>query len=222
MKNRESFLFVFAFSLFFTITVFAQVPVRQEPRHKVVLENDYVRLLNVRLLPHDTTLGHIHAAASVIVFLSKSNISTQIIGAQPVVADVNPAQTSYAAYDEKPITHRVWNNGSEPFRVMDIELVKKKPSPDSCAVLSQKGIKLQWIQKLVRSYNLKIAKGKEIDIAKSNCAYLLIDVSGSVGTISPGSMHMIKDGGFVFFPPQSEIKISSNNSDAVCVLLELK
>ena len=189
---------------------------------KVVLENSYVRLLNVRILPHDTTLVHIHAAASVMVFLSKSKIGSQIVGAQPVIADVNPAQTSYAAYDEKPIKHRVWNNGSELFHVMDIELVKKNPSPDSCSVLSQDGIKLQWRQKLVRSYNISVEKGKEYDIPKSNCAYLLIDISGSVAAIAASSMRIIKESGFIFFPPQAEIKISSNNSSAECVLLELK
>ena len=105
---------------------------------------------------------------------------------------------------------------------MDIELVKKSPSPDSCSVLSQDGIKLQWRRKMVRSYNISVEKGKEYDIPKSNCAYLLIDISGSVAAIAASSMRIIKESGFIFFPPQAEIKISSNNSSAECVLLELK
>jgi len=223
MKSRNSICFYLVFLVFILINqVSAQVPVRDEPHHKVVLENDYVRILNVRILPHDTTLAHIHAAASVMVFLSKSNIGSQIVGALPVPADVTPGQTNYAAYNEKPIKHRVWNDGNSPFHVMDIELVKKNPSPDSCTVLSQEGIKLQWQQKLVRSYKINVEKGKEYDIPKSNCAYLLIDISGSVAAIAASSMRMIKDGGFIFFPPEAEIKISSNGSAAECVLLELK
>src|SRR5271156_4085107 len=111
MRNKR----LIAGNLFFPVllisnVVFAQVPVREEPRHKVVLENDYVRLIEVHILPHDTTLTHIHAAPSVIVFLSKSTIGTQVVGGEPSIGAVQPGQTSYAAYDEKPITHRVWNH----------------------------------------------------------------------------------------------------------------
>jgi hypothetical protein len=200
----------------------AQVPVREEPHHKVVLENDYVRLIDVHIAPNDTTLTHIHAAASVIVFLSKTTIGTQIVGDKPNISDVNPGQTSYAAYDEKPIKHRVWNQGAAKFHVMDIELVKQKPNDDSCSIISQKGIKLQWVQKLVRTYNIHIEKAKEYEIQKSDCAHLLIDISGIVSAVSPGSIRMIKEGSFVFFPSQTDFKISGNNSDAECVLLELK
>ena len=48
----------------------AQVPVREEPHHKPVLENNYVRLLDVHLNAGDTTQYHIHATPSVIVFIS--------------------------------------------------------------------------------------------------------------------------------------------------------
>src|SRR5271154_352352 len=109
--------FFFSF-FFFSNVASAQVPVREEPHHKVFLENEYVRLIDVNIQPHDTTLIHIHAAPSVIVFLTKSKIGTQIVGDTAVVSNVMPAQTSYAAYDKKPITHRVWNRGDSAFHVM--------------------------------------------------------------------------------------------------------
>src|SRR5579862_6457870 len=127
MKNPILVASILFFCFLITIKLSAQVPVREEPHHKVVLENDYVRLIDVHIAPHDTTITHIHAAPSVIVFLSKTTIGTQIVGDQPNISDVNPGQTSYAAYDEKPIRHRVWNQGTEKFHVMDIELVKQKP-----------------------------------------------------------------------------------------------
>lgn len=55
MKKR------FGFSLlmgFFYFTVCAQVAVRYEPRHEVAMENTYIRLFNVRVLPGDTSLFH--------------------------------------------------------------------------------------------------------------------------------------------------------------------
>ncbi|HLK29512.1 MAG TPA: hypothetical protein VKT28_13125 [Puia sp.] len=223
MKSKKPlYVYLILFSILFYNNLSAQVPVRDEPHHKVVLENEYVRLIDVHIASNDTTVTHIHAAPSVIVFLSKTIIGTQIVGDKPNISDVNPGQTSYAAYDEKPIKHRVWNQGSSMFHVMDIELVKQKANDDSCSIISQKGIKLQWIQKLVRTYNISMKQGKEYEIPKSNCAHLLIDISGIVSAVSPGSVRMMKDGSFVFFPPQSEIKISSNNPNAECVLLELK
>src|ERR1019366_10030778 len=36
------------------------VPVRDEPLHKVVLENSYLRLIDVRIPPGGQTLYHIH------------------------------------------------------------------------------------------------------------------------------------------------------------------
>src|SRR6185312_16162074 len=116
----------------------AQVPVREEPHHKVVLENDHVRLLDVHIKPGDTTLYHIHAAPSVMVQITKSIIGIQVMG-QTVAppAHVLPGETKFAAYDKNPVAHRVYNAGKNVFHVMDIELVKQAPSNDSCAALME-------------------------------------------------------------------------------------
>ncbi|HEY4874098.1 MAG TPA: hypothetical protein VIH86_00870 [Puia sp.] len=219
MKNKSLITVNLFFSIFlFAKSVFAQVPVRNEPHHKVVLENDYVRLIEVHINPHDTTLTHIHAAPSVIVFLSKSTIGTQIVGAQPSIAEVMPAQTSYAAYDERPITHRVWNDGDSVFHVMDIELAKKEPVKDSCEIISQPDFHLQITKRLVRVYTIDVYGKKIAEIPTSNCAHLLIDISGTVNA----NEHSLTAGKFYFFPPQSKIEITSGMGNAECVLLELK
>jgi hypothetical protein len=221
MKINKSFwscslLFIFIFSN----TVLAQVPVREEPHHKVFLENEYVRLIDVHIAPHDTTLTHIHAAPSVIVFLTKSKIGTQIVGDSPVVSNVMPAQTSYAAYDTKPITHRVWNRGDSMFHVMDIEMVKTEPATDSCAVLSE-GATLRIQQKLVRVYNIDFNSSTKFKVEKSTCAYLLINVSGNISAYSGNVVSGIQPGKFVFFSPQKSFEINASK-DAQCVLLQLK
>src|SRR5580704_7805980 len=181
MRNKR----LIAANLFFSVLlfsnyIFAQVPVRNEPHHKVVLENDYVRLIEVHINPHDTTLTHIHAAPSVIVFLSKSTIGTQIVGAQPSIAEVMPAQTSYAAYDERPITHRVWNDGDSVFNVLDIELAKKEPVKDACEIISEPDFHLQITKPLVRVYTIDVYGKKIAESPTSNCSHLLIDISGTV------------------------------------------
>src|SRR5215831_20496360 len=64
----------------FIMSSLAQVPVREEPRHHIVLQNEYVRLLDVRIPPGDTTLFHIHEIPSVFVMLSATKTATQVKG----------------------------------------------------------------------------------------------------------------------------------------------
>ena len=212
--------FFFSFFLFSNI-VSAQVPVREEPHHKVFLENEYVRLIDVNIPPHDTTLTHIHAAPSVIVFLTKSKIGTQIVGDTAVASNVTPAQTSYAAYDKKPITHRVWNRGDSMFHVMDIEMVKTEAAEDSCAILSQAGAIMRIQQKLVRVYNIDFNSSTKFKIEKSTCAYLIINVSGNISAYSGNMVSGVQPGKFVFFSPQKSFEINGSKN-AQCVLLQLK
>ncbi|HLY68105.1 MAG TPA: hypothetical protein VKR53_00160 [Puia sp.] len=218
MKNPILVASILFFCFLITIKLSAQVPVRNEPHHQVVLENDYVRLIDVHIKPHDTTLTHIHAAPSVIVFLSKSTIGTQIVGAAPSIANVIPAQTSYAAYDEKPITHKVWNDGDSVFHVMDIELAKKEPAGDTCGIILQTDFHLEIVKKLVHVYILDLNAEKMAGIQQSNCAHLLIGISGIISA----NNHSLTAGKFYFFPPHSNIEIISGKENARCVLLELK
>ena len=61
-----------------SIYTVAQVPVREEPRHKPVLENEYFRLLDVWLSAGDTTMYHIHATPSLFVILSSTRTASQM------------------------------------------------------------------------------------------------------------------------------------------------
>ena len=202
------------------IKVHAQVPVIKEPHHKPVLVNDYVRLLDVHIKPGDTTLYHVHAAASVIVMISNSVIGTQKSGdIASVPGKVLAGQTSFVDYGTNPITHRVFNAGNNVFHVMDIELVKATPSLDSCTALQQNNVETTINQKLVRVYKFNIDNHQTFNIAKSSCAHLCICISGEVST----SGKTLKQGDYVFFNPSTNISINNNqNENATCVLLELK
>src|SRR5271170_1404480 len=65
MKNRKSIYSYLVLPAFlFCNSVTAQMQVYEEPHHKVVFENEYVRLLEGHIQVHDTTLVHIHPANS--------------------------------------------------------------------------------------------------------------------------------------------------------------
>jgi len=200
--------------------LYAQVPVRQEPHHKTVLNNNYVRLLDVHIKPGDTTLYHIHAAPSVMVHLTKSVIGIQVMGhsIQPS-SEVSAGKTSFAAYDEKPVTHRVYNAGKNVFHVMDIELVKKQPSANSCAALQIPGAEITIDEKLARVYKFDLANQQSINLPAGSCAHLIICITGEINT----SNKIISTGKYLFFNPDTKITVTNKQTEnATCVVLELK
>ena len=139
--------------------VIAQVPVIKEPHHKPVLVNDYVRLLDVHINAGDTTQYHIHAAPSVIVMISNSIIGIQKSGEAPAApGNVTAGSTSFIDYKANPVTHRVYNAGNNIFHVMDIELAKENPSPDSCNALQENNVETTINNNLVRVYKFDLSR----------------------------------------------------------------
>ena len=124
MKRTTQWLFILAV-LFFDKTQ-AQASVDKEPHHKVVFENNDVRVIDLEVESGDTTLLHTHTFASLVIFLSASAFGIQNPGEQPVITHVKSGDILYRDYDEKPVTHRVWNQSSSPFHCLVVELKKKK------------------------------------------------------------------------------------------------
>jgi len=201
-------------------SVVAQVPVREEPHHKLVLQNDYVRLLDVYIKPGDTTLYHIHVAPSVMVHITKSTIGIQVMGRQVATpALVSPGETKFAAYDKNPVAHRVYNAGKNIFHVMDIELVKKEPSNEPCNALTNANVETNLDEKLVRVYKFDLNNRQKINIPAGSCAHLLICTNGEANT----NGKEITTGEYIFFAPRTKVSFDNKQeATATCVVLELK
>lgn len=99
------------------------VPVEQEPHHHVVLENQYVRVLDVLFPVGEPSLFHTHSNDNVSVALSGDFTKSQTIGGEwtkpvPVV----PGQVAFHKAKGQPYTHRVGSAGEKPFHVIDVEI----------------------------------------------------------------------------------------------------
>ena len=219
MKHTKYFVHLLILFLAFN-KLQAQVPVVKEPRHKTVLLNNYIRLIDVHLDPHDTTLYHIHATPSVIVFISRSLIGTQdMSGTGLPSGEVLPGGTLFRDYEQNPVTHRVYNSGDNVFHVMDIELLKQEPSPDSCNSLQQNNGETTINEKLVHGYKFDLNAHQSFNIPKSNCAYLVICISGEVNAVND----KIIMGAYKFFDPGVAVTLSNTQSKtSTFVLLQLK
>jgi hypothetical protein len=202
----------------------AAVPVSQEHHHRVVLQNAYIRVLDGLVALHDTTPMHIHAANSVVVFLSHSTFGIQVAGEAAVITDVSPGDMRYSPYGDKPVTHIVWDQGPEDFHFYVVELASavsghdSQPAlvsdRDSCPAPIQPGLTYQWRKGAVTAYYWDIPTDWHCSLPAGDCAFLLIDLSRQ----KAGGDHP-----FQFFPPRHAPTISGHrHEDAQYILLQLR
>ncbi|MDO8544740.1 MAG: hypothetical protein Q7S40_30220 [Opitutaceae bacterium] len=202
------------------------VPVVQEPYHKTVLENGYVRILDVHFGPGVTTLYHVHDVASVVVYLTSSKNTSQTWGQTgSTPRETTPGDSRYAPYDVTPLTHRVTNTGTTPFRVFDIELLR--PPLDQPFPTPQASVP-RWEQKRVRASNFVVAPGTTARLKPNSCAHLLIGIrgefsveAGDAGAVAPG--RRLEPQQYLFFAPGAGAILRNRGPEkAEAVLLELK
>ena len=105
----------------------AALPARylSESRHRWVLENQYVRVYDVRIPPGETTTFHRHAYDQVAIYVSGGLVSVQLEG-QPWGQSETIASggVSFAANTAKPITHRVRNDGKAEYHVVLVQFLE--------------------------------------------------------------------------------------------------
>jgi len=123
----------------------AQVQVRNEPRHKNVIENKYFRVLDVNIPPHDTTLQHIHSTSSVILMFTNTITAEQLRGHDWVKGKSTAGSAFYRDFAKDTVIHKVSNWDVVPFHVTDIELLSayelnsgRKPLPFNVLFDSEK------------------------------------------------------------------------------------
>lgn len=211
-------------SLFLYLSSIGQVPVRNEPRHHNVFENDYIRVLDVFISPHDTTAFHVHNTPSVFTTFTKTTTGSQLLGKQPA-SSVSVAGDSWYDSLAIPRIHRVWNEDSSWFHVMDIELTGKNPRNDQ-PVLQNALLQLFFNQPLVNGYHLKLTTGNNLQLPVSPVGYLLLSTGDAViEYISVGNVQhrFMKSGHYLWIEPGKKFSVRlSGKTPANFLLLQLK
>ena len=90
-----------------------------DPWHPWALENQYVRVYDVRIPPGVTTSFHQHAYDQIAVFVSGGLVSVQSEGqpwGQPKT--IEPRGVEFAADAAEPVTHSVRNDGISEYHVV--------------------------------------------------------------------------------------------------------
>jgi|GEM_PF-1007224 len=190
------------------------VSLEQEHHHRIVLQNAYIRILDGLVAIRDTTPMHVHAANSVVVFLSHSRFGIRTADGAPVITGVEPGDLRYADYGDKPVTHIVWDEGPEDLHFYVVELKQRDSTADTCRFLSQPGLTPKWRKGGVTAYGWDIPPGWHCPLPASDCAFVLIDLSAEkAGCKRP----------YAFFPPHHRLSIDGHaHKDAQYILLQLQ
>jgi quercetin dioxygenase-like cupin family protein len=96
------------------------VPIEQEPRHHLVIENEFVRAFAVEIAPHDRTLCHHHPHDYLLYVVGDGDIVS-------AARDEEPKKLSYrdgeCELSPAGLVHVVENLRDTPFRNVVVELL---------------------------------------------------------------------------------------------------
>jgi len=200
----------------------AQIQVRDEPRHHNVFENESIRILDVYLPPKDTTLYHLHNTPSVFIILANTNVSSQLMGKQPQKGANVAGIVSYDSMNT-PRLHRVWNDDTTWFHVMDIELTGTRHEK-KIPVLQNPFLKLLFNEQQANGYTIDMKPGNTLELSASVKGYLIVSQTVSVidYKINGITQHRIlKPSHYLWIEPGRNFSSKANNT-ANFVLLQLK
>jgi hypothetical protein len=188
---------------------YPQIQVSQEPRHHKVLENEWVRVLDVHVAPHDTTLMHKHSTPSVFVMLSRTKT-----GSEALIEPGKPLLTAgdiwFEGFYDKPRVHRVWNEDTVEFHVMDIELLHN-PSPNFNNLDTVPYSQSLFDAKPVHAFRVILAPGKGFALKALASPFLVVGLSGPAAAGVVNSRPFTKRGDCLFIPAGMALRMDNNS-----------
>lgn len=224
IKMRVYYLFFFTALLFISPALSAQVPVREEPRHKPVLENNYLRLLDVWLPPGDTTVFHIHSTPSLFIYLNKAKISSQI-KEQGWVNDQSVTGFAwYNPFSPDSLVHRVCNADTITFHVNDIEILAPFAKNNS-AQLKTLPFPLLINNEKAFAYQLNYSNIKKQIINDRGPMVAVLAVGEKVifQNTKTNQIKEIRTGGYLYIEPGTSFYFSTREAGEInMVLFEIK
>ncbi len=214
---------IYIFSFLIIDTCNAQVPVSKEPRHHNVFQNQFVRVLDVHVVPGDTTLFHKHQIPSVFVVLSNAKSGSELISDGTTTnAPATYGNIWFDGFYLKPRIHRVWNNDTIEFHVMDIELLDTI-NKEINAPLQQKSISMLFNEKPVITYTCTLNSHSTTNINGRKNPMVVISLTDNDGEVTINDKLFKQKGDFIFIPAGNKnVYINKGTGKAQLAILELK
>ncbi len=215
----------FILLLFLFIDAGAQVLVHEEPRHKQVFQDSRIRILNVLISPGDTSLYHIHQTPSVFIFLSNTEMGSQLKGEKATTGMNIDGRILYENLAPPHVrTHRVWNMDNDTMHVMDIELLFQD-SGFVLAPLKLPGLELEIDNNYVRAYRRTLMNDQEFSLKKQNRPLIFVSLNDFQARVEQNGKTLrqtLKTGEFVTIQKGDSFSLkNAGDADSQFVLIEL-
>ena len=173
------------------------VPVHEEPRHRLLYDNERqaVRVLELFIPPGDTTMYHRHSSPIFYVTLQDSALRTQEPGAEWQTLRMRNLEPGTVrtndSYVGQPLTHRVSNSGARTARSILILNEGEQAAANSTVSLpGVAGIDSKWF----RQSRIELGGGEELAWDGAAGVLVLVLISDTHVTVTGSSDSQQKTG----------------------------
>lgn len=158
--------------------------VGDEPRHNIVISNEYVRALRVSFPPNDTTLAHRHAEDSLYFFLVEGGLDVlnHVKGMDPQCDCMEFGEVRYGTHkSNKPLVHKITNKSNKIMLCIDAEVLKRPPIVAAIPLIAENHELIKTRDKC-RVYKLSLAPGEKVVVSYPFFYFLVVLRSSTIKT----------------------------------------
>lgn len=163
-QNRKFFaIATLLLSLSGSVVATEWVPVAEEPRHRLVFENEDAVILDVNLPPGYVSLYHEHKIDLLYVTIVGTQVWAEALDGKRMEADVPTGDLRFSSDNHGlPHIHRVGNIGSRPFHIVGVG--RKKAATNSTHPVpidgDTEGLVLEQRKSHAEVYRIKLQPGE--------------------------------------------------------------
>jgi quercetin dioxygenase-like cupin family protein len=184
-----------------SFTVYSQdwVPVYEEPKHRLVFENDKAFILNVKLPPAYTSLYHKHVIDLLYVTIMGTKVWAQPLDGNKREVEVKTGDLRFSSDNHAmPQIHRVGNIGTSPFHVIGIG-IKSEVSSDIVPLQGDtSGMEMVMEKPHARVYRISLKPGEKTGLHQHNLPFTQVYVSAGKFFSSAGKTISVEAGEYLW------------------------
>jgi hypothetical protein len=117
-------------------TIPGAVLITQEPHHHLLYANSDIRVFDVIVAPHESTLLHEHDHDYIFINFTQSTLTAVKPGVSPASLDLPPGAVGFA---KAVFAHAITNDGDYPFHNMTIEFLNPVITARGCSCNGSSG-----------------------------------------------------------------------------------
>jgi NAD-binding of NADP-dependent 3-hydroxyisobutyrate dehydrogenase len=143
------------------------VEVGSEPRHNIVLANEFVRAMRVCFPPKDTTLAHRHEQDSVYFFLVQGGLDVvnHVKGKDPACDCMDFGEVRYGTHKtDTPLVHKITNMADKEMLCIDAEILRRPPVTAVIPLVAENHELVKTRDKC-RVYKLTLEPGESVTVS---------------------------------------------------------